>query len=44
VAFNVGEHVMQSVGEYVSLAEFWESVSGNECACINGIECESVRK
>ena len=36
MAFNVGEHVMQSVGEYVSLAEFWESVSG--------IECESVRK
>jgi len=34
VAFNVGEHV--------SCAEFWGSVSGNECGCINGIEWESV--
>jgi len=24
----------QSVGEYVSCAEFWESVSGNECGYV----------
>ena len=34
----------QSVGEYVSCAEFWESVSVNECGYVNGIECESVCK
>ena len=42
MAFNVGGHVTQSVGEYVSRAEFWESVSGNECGYVTGIECESV--
>jgi len=34
VAFNVGEHMIQGVGEYVSFAGFWESVNGNECGYV----------
>jgi len=37
VAMNVGKHVTQSVGKYVSFAEFWESVSGNTCGCVNAL-------
>jgi len=37
----VGEHVMVSVGEYVSCAEFWEQVNTYECGYVDGIECES---